>query len=93
MKIETKRTHILRMRKRQLKFIGHIMRKDCLKNTKGKIGRVKQRTTYLIILFKQMASDQEGSKKTKLTKSYKEYGVLESDEPPRNEGTWYIEEN
>lgn len=59
-KIEIKRTSILRMRKRQLKFIEHIMRKEGLVNlthrghTEDMRDRVKQQVTYLKSLWKWM---------------------------------------
>lgn len=49
-KMETKRSLISRVRKRQMKCIGHMMREENL-ILMGKGGREKQRITYLV-LFK-----------------------------------------
>lgn len=64
--METKRTLILNIRKRQLKILGHIMRKEGLENliltghTEGKRDSGIQRITCLTSLCKWLAEQRLG---------------------------------
>lgn len=79
-KMETKKTLILNIRKRELNFLGHIIRKVGLENLilTGQIGskrdRGKQRITYLASLSKWFVEQglSEITKKQTLLRAKKE---------------------
>lgn len=77
--MESKRRILFKIRKRQLKFLGHDICKDGLENStltghiKGKKDKGKQPMTYLTSFCKSLADlGLRDSKKTNFTKSYKE---------------------
>ena len=59
-KVEADRSLIKDIRKRELEFLGHIVRKDCMENlcitgfVEGKRSRSRQRITFLDSLNKWM---------------------------------------
>lgn len=90
-----KRTLILRMRKRQLKFLGHKMRKESLENLTltGNIEdkRDKGKTSHLILVSVNgwMNRGQEVWQREILLMAMKE--VVESYNHPHPRATWHIE--
>lgn len=93
-----KKSVILSIRKRGMKFLGHMTRKWGLKNltltghTKDKMSIVNQRVIYLTSLYIEMIEQglKGDSKKTNISKSFE---IVERHDRKRPEGKQHIKED